>query len=212
MNAYSRLCNAIVELSRAATAELTAAAKDGRFDDLAQLTPMAKEIAGMVARWCAEPQFSGTEHRRSTNDHSTPADVLHGSSPMETDRLLSSQLKRADYPHFVRERDELIKLGWSPRENGPYEHRVPKKCVDAVASAIMNKGKNGRRFSIDEILSSTQNVKGQPQFPTYQVYAVVAWLKWVGMVLQHGRQGYTMIRPQTFDSSLSAAWQALPQR
>ncbi len=63
-----------------------------------------------------------------------------------------------------------------------------------------------------EILKALAIAKNAEQVPSYQTYAVVSWLKWAGMVLQHGRQGYTVVRPQTFATAIEAAWQSLPQR
>ena len=124
----------------------------------------------------------------------------------------SAKLRKTDYPQFLRQKLDLVKLGWSSREQGPYEHRVPKAGVDAVASAVASKGKSGHRFTMDEIFKAVASAKSAEQVPSYQTYAVVSWLKWAGMVLQHGRQGYTVVRPQTFASSIETAWQSLPQR
>lgn len=209
MSGDLRLRKLIADLDGAARSEIALAAGEGRFDELPQLTPMAKEIAALAARWpCdASPAPMALSQPEATTEASVPAAPRGETTPQS-----STKLKKSDYPKFLREKHELVKLGWSPREKGPYEHRVPKGGVDAVVSAVASKGKAGHRFTMDEILKALAGSKNAEQVPSYQTYAVVSWLKWAGMVLQHGRQGYTVVRPQTFASSIESAWQSLPQR
>jgi hypothetical protein len=209
MSGDLRLRKLIADLDCAARREIALAAGEGRFDELPQLTPMAKEIAALAARWPSEPSPAPVALARpaTTDDPSAAAAVRGAPTPRA-----STKLKKSDYPKFLREKQDLVKLGWSPREKGPYEHRVPKAGVDAVASAVASNGKAGHRFTMDEILKALTSAKSAEQVPSYQTYAVVSWLKWAGMVLQHGRQGYTVVRPQTFASSIETAWQSLPQR
>jgi len=176
---------------------------------LPKLTPIAIEIAGLAARWAFTdpPTPSPPERTEATADADVPNSVRGEATPRA-----SAKLKKSEYPKFVREKLDLVKLGWSPREKGPYEHRVPKAVAYAVASAVASRGKAGHRFTMDEILKALASVKSAEQVPSYQTYAVISWLKWAGMVLQHGRQGYTVVRPHTFESSLDAVWQSLPQR
>jgi hypothetical protein len=209
MQGVQRLRKLIADLDGAARNEIAVAAGEGRFDELPQLTPMAKEIAALAARWPSEASPTPGEpvRREAAEAPAVPAALTGEAAPRA-----SAKLKKNDYPQFLREKLDLVKLGWSPREKGPYEHRVPKAGVDAVASAVASKGKAGHRFTMDEILKALASGKSDEQVPSYQTYAVVSWLKWAGMVLQHGRQGYTVVRPQTFASSIETAWQSLPQR
>ena len=199
----------IADLDGAARREIAIAAGEGRFDELAFLAPMAKEIAALASRWpCDAPPSPATSEQIESGVKPTSRTSLRLESPAPA----SSKLRKRDYPQFLRERLDLVKLGWSPREKGPYEHRVPKAAVDAVSSAVASKGKAGHRFTMDEILKTLASLKTVEAVPSYQTYAVVSWLKWAGMVLQHGRQGYTVVRPQTFSTSIETAWQSLPQR
>jgi len=209
MDGELRLRKLIADLDGAARSEIALAAGEGRFDELPQLTPMAKEIAGLAARWPYKVSSTPSAPARTdaTEDPAVPRALRGEAAPRA-----SAKLKKSDYPQFLREKLDLVKLGWSPREKGPYEHRVPKDGVDAVASAVATKGKAGHRFTMDEILKTLASAKSAEQVPSYQTYAVVSWLKWAGMVLQHGRQGYTVVRPQTFATSIETAWQSLPQR
>ena len=209
MNGEARLRKLIADLDGAARGEIAVAASEGRFDELPQLTPIAKEIAALAVRWpCGtSPTPRALAPTEASRGPSVPT-ATHGETPQQT----SAKLEKADYPQFLREKLDLVKLGWSPRQQGPYEHRVAKVWVDAVASAVASKGKTGHRFTMEELLKALASSKTAEKVPSYQTYAVVSWLKWGGMVLQHGRQGYTVVRPQTFATSLEAAWQSLPLR
>lgn len=210
--AVKQLKQAIESLGAEARRHLSEAASEGRFDDLSELTPIVKDIAGLVRRWASEPEgiavADGGQNTAGEKDAEAPAD----SHPNKAAAVVSQKLNRKDYPRFVREKNDLVKLGWSPREKGPYEHRAPKGVLEAVAAVVLAKGKTGHRFGMEDLLQSIARTKVGDNLPSYQVYAVVAWLKWSGMVLQHGRQGYTVVRPKTFSDSVQAAWQALPQR
>jgi hypothetical protein len=209
MQSDMRLQRMIADLDGAARREIATAAGEGRFDELAVLAPMAKDIAALASRWpCDAPPSPAASGQIESRAKPTPQTSLR----IEASGPASSKLRKRDYPQFLRERLDLVKLGWSPREKGPYEHRVPKPAVDAVSSAVAAKGKAGHRFTMDEILKALTSSKTVEAVPSYQTYAVVSWLKWAGMVLQHGRQGYTIVRPQTFSTSIETAWQSLPQR
>ena len=207
MDALFRLQRRIADLDIEARKELAAAVAAGRFDDLSVLMPPAKEIAALAERWCANLRSEGVVSDLSIHqqEESAPAAI-------EKERKSSSSSTKPRYPTFLRQKNELVKLGWSEREKRPYEHRVSKKGVDAVLLAIANMGRAGYRFTMEEIIRVLKNAKGEGKLPSYQIYVVVSWLKWAGMVLQHGRQGYTVIRPQTFAKTIEIAWKELPQR
>jgi hypothetical protein len=208
MTSEQRLKHLISDLDGAARREIASAASEGRFDELPSLVPLAKDIAALAERW----------HLGPTNElPATPIEEDSTSPPVEAQvtpkgSKAADRVKKTGYPRFLREKRDLVKLGWSPRQKGPYEHRVPKTAVDDVAAAVAARGKSGHRFTMDEIISALGDAKGAAPIPSYQAYAAISWLKWAGLVMQHGRQGYTVIRPQTFASAIEAGWQSLPQR
>jgi hypothetical protein len=208
MTGEQRLKQLIADLDGAARREIASAASEGRFDELPSLAPLAKEIAALAGRWGLAP--SNEQLATPIQEELASPSVVVETSPKVS--IAAARVKKAEYPQFLREKQDLVKLGWSAREKGPYEHRVPKAGVDAVAAAVAARGKSGHRFTMDEIVKTLGGPKGAAPIPSYQTYAVVSWLKWAGMVLQHGRQGYTVVRPQTFASSIETAWQSLPER
>lgn len=196
-------------LNAAVRSELTAAADACRFDDLAELATLAKEITALTSRWPCHLELGAIKSKSGSPQATcTAAEALKPPSSS----VSQSKLMTNTFPHFLREKDDLVKLGWSRKEKGPYEHRTPKSSVDSVVSAVLLNGKTGHRFTIDEIKSALPHPETSGKIPIYQIYAVVSWLKWAGLVLQHGRQGYTAVRPQTFISSFEIAWQSLSER
>lgn len=208
MTGEQRIKQLIADLDGAARREIAAAASEGRFDELSSLATLAQEVAALAARWRLDLQIE--QPATAIADGSTSPSVIEETirNAPKTGRKIS----KTDYPQFLREKQDLVKLGWSHRKKEPYEHRVRKAAVDAIATAVTARGNAGHRFTMNEILKSLNGVNDAGAIPSYQIYAVVSWLKWAGMVLQHGRQGYTIIRPQTIASSIEAAWQSLPER
>ena len=75
MSADLRLRKLILELDGAARREIALAAGEGRFDELPQLTSIAKEIADLAVRWPCDASPAPLEivQPGSTTELSTPA-------------------------------------------------------------------------------------------------------------------------------------------
>jgi hypothetical protein len=79
-----------------------------------------------------------------------------------------------------------------------------------LADRIAAKGVDERVFSTDELTPVADN--DGTEVPTYQVYAGLALLKQVGLVDQHGRQGYSVPRLAEFKVAVDALLQNLPEK
>jgi hypothetical protein len=200
MTGAETLAKAIQQIEAEARRLIAEAASSGRFDEVEDLTPLAKEISELAIRW----------NGRRVNGASLTPPVRPSASTDSTKAAPPARTRKDAYPKFVRERDDMVKIGWSTRERAPYEHRVPKRTLDAVAKVIGKKAQTGRRFTIDELIKSLP--AADLEIPIYQVYAVVLWLKHNGMLSQHGRQGYTAVRAHTLSDSIESAWQTLSRR
>jgi exo-beta-1,3-glucanase (GH17 family) len=110
----------------------------------------------------------------------------------------------------VRHGNSLVKIGWSKREKRPYQHRVSRKSLDAVVAAVKRAGADGKVFTVDNVLPVTDPSDGAP-VSDYLVYVGLAWLKQVGLVDQHGRQGYSIPKVEILTETVEAAWQQLPK-
>lgn len=124
---------------------------------------------------------------------------------------LGGQRKRnrlGEYPRFFKSGDNLIKVGWSKTDKAEYEHKCPRKVLSILISSYLSAGGNGKRFSMDDVLPLTDPTDGS-ELPAYQAYVALAWLKSLGFVQQHGRQGYSIRKGLNFTSKVENAWNSL---
>jgi hypothetical protein len=115
--------------------------------------------------------------------------------------------RKEGYPRFLRSRDTLVKVGWSKKEQSEYVHKAPKAGVDAVARRVMDLGQGGRMFTTDELLPVKLSAGGD-ELPSYQAYICLAWLRDIGVVEQHGREGYSAPRDDLI-GTVSRYWDSL---
>src|SRR5262249_22934714 len=116
---------------------------------------------------------------------------------------------KSEYPKFVREGDSLVKIGWSKRERKPYEHKAPRNVLRALVQALVRVGTGGERFTVDGILPLKH---GGAEIPDYQTYLTLAWLRSVGLITQHGRQGYSLPDAEGLDRKSEQQWGSLTSR
>lgn len=168
---------------------LAAAADAGDYEVVLQLTSWAQQLAALASS--AEA----------------------GASPQKTAIVTPySSAKRAakgkDYPRFGRRGESLVKIGWSKREKTEYEHKAPKRAVDLLVNALVRTGTNGRIFQANDILPLADPDEGS-EIPAYQVYLTLAWLRSLGLVDQHGRQGYSITKSKELVANVDGAWHSL---
>lgn len=155
------------------------AANAGDYDAVLKLTSWAKAVAALVGA------------------SSPPASLLDKVTTKK--RALATK-----YPRFGRRGDSLVKVGWSKREKAEYEHKAPLRAVAVVADVVKKKGADGRIFQINALLPCF-GPDGETIVADYQVYLIVAWWKTVGLLEQHGRQGYSIPKPSNFASDVEHA-------
>lgn len=173
----------ILERCEAELRELVAsAAGSGDYDAVLRITSWARQISMM----------SG----------STPASAPEKRPGAEGPKKAST---RRAYPRFVRRGDQIVKIGWSKREKSEYEHKAPRKAAQVLAKAAAEAGKDGRIFQINALLPLSDPKDGS-EFPDYQVYLVIAWWRSVGLLDQHGRQGYSIPNSSQLHQAVESAW------
>lgn len=119
---------------------------------------------------------------------------------------------RVKYPLFFRESDgNLVKIGWSKKSRAEYEHKAPRDAMSAVVRTMAEAGKNRRRFVMEKLMPFRDQVSGAP-VPDYQAYIVLAWLRSEGVVIQHGRQGYTLSNGKVSAEVVDKLWNSVPTR
>jgi len=124
---------------------------------------------------------------------------------------VSRRGRKADYPRFLKDGDSLVKVGWSKSEKAEYEHKSPKKVLLALSQALASVGSKGRRFTMDKILP-LQDAADASTLPDYQCYLCLAWLRQSELVIQHGRQGYSIPTNCDLISAIDRTWESLPLR
>jgi hypothetical protein len=173
---------------------LAEAATNAEYDALPLLTRWAARIGALL------------NDADGGDDQSQPPKK----SRRKTSKRRKPPSKSSGYPRFVREADNLVKIGWSKREGSEYEHKAPKEVVHAVVSSVARLGGSGRRFTMDEILP-IEDLSGT-EIPDYQSYLVLAWLRIAELVDGHGRRGYTISKDFELIDKVDDCWNRLANR
>jgi hypothetical protein len=120
-------------------------------------------------------------------------------------------LKKGSYPKFLRDGESILKLGWSKTAKAEYEHKAPKPVLMRLIAALAKLAATKKRFAMDEVLPLKESATGS-DIPAYQAYVCLAWLRAVGVVTQHGRQGYSLAKKGAIDVRVEEFWRQLPER
>lgn len=193
-----------IEALRAAEATLrdiiTQALATKAYRDLAKVAGAADTVAALV----------------SELDSSAPAAMpvstlsvqAPQSQPHRAVRASNVASRRAGYPRFLRDGDRLVKVAWSKKERKPYEHRAPQAIIQTLIDAVRKRKGEGKLFEAADVLPlATANGE---EYPSYQSYLALGWLRHVGIVAKRGREGY-ILRPGTATpAKLDGLWVSLP--
>lgn len=128
----------------------------------------------------------------------------------KTRRPGKRKAKNANYPKFRLDRDELVKIGWSKKQNAEYRHKAPKAVVLSVVDGLQKRGAAGERFTLEELLPFRDR-ETQAELPSYQTYLTLAWLRQEHLVVQHGRQGYSLRTETNLMDAIEERWKLLPK-
>ena len=157
----------------------------------------------------------------SDNDSAPPAEspVASEGTPSARARQTTRKAKRKrttrkggkkGYPQFMREGNVLVRIAWSKSQKAPYEHKAPRKVLSALITKLLEVGRRGRRFVMDEVLPLTDQDGGE--VPNYQAYLYTAWLRTTPLLEQYGRQGYSIPTVENLKEELEQYWQLIPKR
>jgi hypothetical protein len=181
------------------------AAKGHDYEAAGRLIDLARDVKNLATKVSAQLDTNTRELTQAPN-------VAHTGKTVASPTLSAkSRTRKGEYPKFLREGDNLLKIGWSRSERSEYEHKSPKKIISLLAGSISKTGANGRRFSMDKVLPLLDPDDGN-RIPDYQVYLCLAWLKGLGFLTQHGRQGYSLSTRAPIEPLIETHWNALPTR
>lgn len=183
------------------------AAAKGDYDMLARLGATARAISEITREWQSGP--TGPNSSAAAPIASRPEGAEQpGSDPgRPRGRGGRSPASRA-YPRFVRRGDELVKIGWSRKDRREYQHRAAHGVLAALRQTLLDSSKHRRLFTmeaLERVLTVNKLV-----VPGYQGYVWLAWLRTAGLVKQHGRQGYSLVKPATFEKDVERVLAAVP--
>lgn len=119
--------------------------------------------------------------------------------------------KFTHYPKFERAGENLVKIAWSKADKSEYEHKSPKRVLSVLVESLNKIGANGKRFAMESVMPLTDPGDGS-EIPPYRVYLCLAWLRQIGAVVQHGRQGYSLKRDESLATAVESRWLEVPER
>lgn len=198
----------ILQRTERALQELLAkAAASGRYDELMRLSDLAREVATLVTRAGDLARAEGPEDVATNALHSAKSvSDTSGRRPLER-----TGVRKGSYPKFLRDGETIIKLGWSKTAKAEYEHKSPKTVLIHLVATLAKLPATKKRFAMDAVLPLRDAGTGS-DIPAYQAYLCLAWLRTIGIVTQHGRQGYSLTKKNAVDVRVEEYWRQLPTR
>ena len=136
----------------------------------------------------------------SSNGRATPKTSARSKRPIEGREPVRK--KNDKYPKYSVRGDLLAKTGLSRNAQNEYEHFVPKKEFDAIASILAEFSNSKEHFAVEE-------VQARLDCPGYQIYIVLSLLKAREILLVPRRGLYSFRAPKTFLVEAANLWETL---
>jgi hypothetical protein len=174
---------------------VASAAANGDYDAIVELAEWARTVRSLG------DNINSTKN--PTIGHNGNNGSLDGPATIS-----GSRRSRKEYPLFFRDSNFLVKVAKSKSERTEYEHKAPKSVIGQLAHALTKANQRNRLITMDSVLP-LKDADGD-DVPSYQSYLCLAWLKYLGLVRQHGRQGYSVSPNHRLEEEITAAWEALP--
>lgn len=197
MDLLQRACTAIEKTESEFRELIAEAAKAGEYGDVETLTNWVLRLR--------EISSSNDSKNSKTNSVDSP--------PKRKRRSPTTRGKRgklAAYPKFANDGDNLIKIAWSKAKKNEYRHKSPKEVLSILSKALQEKTNSESVVSMDKVLP-LHSPDGS-EIPDYQAYLCLAWLKSIGAITQHGREGYSRGEGvNSIDEVSNSAWSKLPR-
>jgi hypothetical protein len=134
---------------------------------------------------------------------------LHLARPGQAPNRPERQKRLKKYPKFFRDGENLVKVGWSKSRRTEYEHKAPVSVLSDLAMAISTASAKKPRLTMESLLPLKSSRDGT-EVPSYQTYLSLAWLRDQGLVLQRGRQGYSVKPKIDLNAKAMEIFHALP--
>lgn len=199
---------AIVRSAEASLRELMqSAVAAGDYRDLPALVRIAEQLSEAATKLdqpASLPPTTDNPTRRSVPSGGRA--VKPGASAV--DPRLRSRAHTSEYPSFRRDGERLVKIGWSKSDRSEYRHRAPKHVARTLLAAISALDPAKGLFTVEQLLPLADPTDGRDIAP-HQVYVALAWFKAEGIVMQHGRDGYSLLAKSESEALLEERWRSL---
>ncbi len=170
-------------------AMLIEAATDGDYDNASRISVLAKAIG--LALGGPVSSVSAKDVVREDRIVATASSGRGGTSKKQKAR---SEPERGE-PVFLRENQDIVKIGKSRSGADRYEHRAPLVVALRLSEKLAAIRSSEKLVKMEDVLPLLSE-SGVP-WPSYQSYVVLGWLKKEGLVRQHGKRGYTVSNPMS---------------
>jgi hypothetical protein len=195
MDYINKALDALHQAEKAVAALIAEAGKAREYADAGQLVQLARELKELADRYVSGSSSASVAFSTVSIPYSTPR----------------QKLGRVTYPQFLKSGGTLVKVGWSRSNKTEYEHKSPKRVLLTLTAAIADTAKRAKRFSMDDLLPLRDGPDGSA-LPDYQAYICLAMLRSANLLVQHGRQGYSISKGIGIEAAAEQAWAALPER
>jgi hypothetical protein len=196
-------------------------AKEGDYEAARLLAEWAKQLKQMVQdNGSADQRRSRIESANEQGQSYVGPEAFAQTlpNPTRTNKTLARRSGRAkktktakrEYPKFLRDGEEILKIGWSKREKKVYRHKAPQRIVLLVSQALQQAGQHGDRFVMEQVLP-IRDPENDADVPSYQAYLSLAWLRKENLIVQHGRQGYSLRPNFNLTNAVKECWKLLPK-
>ena len=189
----------------------------GDYDELADLAGIARRLEAVVGD--IGPPGHPTQERPSSGKlggKGSRSSTAKGTEKTPKGRQAGSSRRReteakSQGPAFFRRGSGLIKVGRSRSSGGAYEHRAPEEVRTQLIEQLAAVGSSERLIKMDDLLPRLKAHDGSEP-PSYQPYLCLAWLRNEGLVVQHGRRGYTVPDGEGLSEAAQERFEALPSK
>lgn len=180
------------------------------YREVAEVAASAEALARLIQEVTGERSTGSALVTMTSQSHEIQADVAGSQQSAANGHravwIAPPSSKRA-YPRYMRDDERLVKIAWSKKERKPYEHRAPREIIEGLVEAIRKRKGEGRVFEASDVMP-LKSAAGE-DYPSYQSYLALGWLREIGAIRKRGRDGY-LLRPGLDLNKLDELWRALP--
>lgn len=191
---------------------ILAAVSADAYGDVAAIARIAAALSTLIKQvtsdsYGPEPEPPSPKELFAANRQASPWPVPEEPAS-GVPRLRGRHGASGEYPRFLRDGDRLVKVAWSKKERRPYEHRAPKAVVQKLLDAIKKNKGEGKQFEAAGVLP-LMTPAGE-EYPSYQSYLALSWLRHLGVVTRVGREGYVLRPGAATVEKVNRFWELLP--